>query len=72
MKLEKLPFLSACVREGIRLLMELSLACHDGHTNLYSTKIAPYLPRRQCQRLFFDVNHDEEAFPYSYKFVLER
>jgi hypothetical protein len=49
MKLEKLPFLSACVREGIRLLMELSLACHGWHTNPYSTKIGLYLPGRQSQ-----------------------
>ena len=71
-KLEKLPYLSACIREGIRLAYgTTSRMPRLAHKALqYRDWIIP--ARTPTSMTIVDMNHDEEVFPDSHEFIPER
>lgn len=71
-KLEKLPYLSACIREGIRLAYGVtSRLPRLAHKPLqYKNWAIP--ARTPVSMTIVDVNHDEEVFPHSREFIPER
>ena len=71
-KLERLPYLSACIREGIRLAYgTTSRMPRLAHKALhYKEWTIP--PRTPVSMTIVDVNHDEEVFPNSHEFIPER
>jgi cytochrome P450 len=72
LKLEKLPYLTACIREGIRLAYGItSRMPRLAHKSLqYKEWTIP--ARTPVSMTIVDVNHDEEVFPDSRNFVPER
>ena len=72
-QLEKLPYLSGCVHEGLRLsygvTSRLARVDPDEVLNYKDWKIPPGTPVSQT---IVDVNHNETIFPDSHCFVPER
>ena len=71
-KLEKLPYLSACIREGIRLSYGVtSRMPRLAHKDLqYKDWTIP--ARTPTSMTIVDVNHDEEVFPDPHNFIPDR
>lgn len=72
LKLERLPYLTACIKEGIRLSYGVT-ARNPRLSNKslrYGDRVIP--PRTPVSMTIVDMNHDESVFPDSYTFVPER
>jgi len=72
LQLEKLPYLTACIREGVRLSYGVSARKPRvlDKPMLYKDWVIP--ARTPVSMTIVDVHHDERVYPNSYSFIPER
>jgi cytochrome P450 len=72
-RLEKLPYLTACIQEALRLSYGVT-ARHPRVSNQAPIKYKKWLipPGTPVSMSTIDIHHDEKIFPDSHKYVPER
>lgn len=72
LQLERLPYLSACIREAIRLSYAVTARMPRLSDSPVQYKEWTIPPRIPVSMTIVDINHDEEIYPDSHSFVPER